>query len=154
MADKTTSAKWARWQWSKGLGRAHRLFHDGDLTKTACQTPRKDAKHAAVTTYAAKPASGPICSTCQLFDQLHEKLVNTTDVIATTTVETTVPAEPVPAGTTEPALPASVSCGCGCIRSDAFVAWKAEHDAWLDAEKVRKNAEFEAMLASKGTVAA
>lgn len=146
MATTTTSAKWARWNWSKGMGRGHRLFTDGDLTKTACQTPRKNAKHAAVKTYASKPTDGPICPTCELFDALHQKFVQTTDTLTLVGVA----AGP----TAEPQLPAEVPCGCGCVKSEAFVAWKQAHDAWLDSERERKSAAFEAFIASKATVAA
>ena len=41
------SATWARWKWSRGLGRWHRLFADGDFSKTACSAPRKTNAHLA-----------------------------------------------------------------------------------------------------------
>lgn len=145
-----TFAKWARWQWSKGMGRWHRLFTDGDLTKTACQTPRKSSKHAAVET-SATPAGGPVCPTCDLFDQLHQKLVNTSDAIATTTIEVALPVA-APVATGEPVLPEGL-CACGCVKSDLWADWKRDHDAWVAAEHDRKVAAFEAFLA-KGAVAA
>lgn len=133
-------AKWARWQWSKGLGRAHRLFNDGDLTKTACQKPRKSASHAAVETFASKPAA-PVCPTCELFDQLHEKFVATTDAIATTTITVSTP-EPV-------LMPAGVCiCGAASCNTEAAVAVRAQIAAYEVALSAARHAEFEALVAS------
>lgn len=103
-ADTTKGAQWARWNWAhKGLGRWHRLFTDGDLTKTACQSPRRDGMHIAATT-ATTPENGPMCPTCKWVNDLHTKLVKTTDAISDTKVPVTVgggerPADiPVPVG--------------------------------------------------------
>jgi len=64
---QTAKATWARWKWSKGLGRWHRLFADGDLTKTACGSARKSDHHVAEQT-AERPTSGPLCKVCEMLD--------------------------------------------------------------------------------------
>lgn len=139
-----TKAKWARWEWSKGKGRWHRLFTDGDLTKTACQTPRKSASHTAVET-AMEPGK-PVCPTCDLFEQLREKFVNQTDAIATTTVPVAVP-DPV-------LVPAGV-CICGaaaCNTAEAIAIREAiaQREALVSAVR---HAEFDALVASGQVVA-
>lgn len=156
MADKTTPAKatWARWNWAKGFGRGHRLFADGDLTKTACSSPRKNATHTAVKTYGQRPADGPICPTCKSLDDLLAKVMTgACDAISTTKVEVTAaPAEKI-------AVPAG-ACFCGAAKCDMggvreirlALAEQAKADA--AAERLAKEAAFEAFLATKGTVAA
>jgi hypothetical protein len=159
MNESTSSARWARWEWAgKKLGRWHRLFTDGDLTKTACQTPRKDAKHSAVQT-AGQPTGGAVCPTCSLFDSLHKKLVTTTDAVATDSIPTftladILTAAPVASQATDgrPVAPAGI-CGCGCQQSDVARAYRTELKVWEAAEAARKQAEFETYLAAKAVVA-
>lgn len=153
---QSSSARWARWEWSKvKRGRWHRLFTDGDLTKTACQTPRKNAKHAAVQT-AGQPTGGAVCETCALFDSLHDKLVATTDAISTVKVGTfsladiltaaPVTAQAAPQATDgRPVAPQGI-CTCGCDQSDEARAYRKALAEWQDAEKARKQAEFEVYL--------
>lgn len=151
MATSPTSAKatWARWNWSKGFGRGHRLFADGDLTKTACNSPRKSATHTAVKTYTQRPTDGSNCPVCVSLDDLLQKVMTgaLTDAVATTKVAVTIP-EPI-------AVPAG-ACLCGSARCDmggvreiraAIAAREAEIAA---AKSAAAEAGFEAYLASTG----
>jgi hypothetical protein len=142
MADKTTTAKWARWQWSKGLGRWHRLFTDGDLTKTACSAPRKSGSHVASTT-AERPENGPVCPVCDSLDSILNKVMagTLTDAIATTTIAAPMPLAPVG------------MCICGCDKSDEAVAYRAALAEWTENERARKSAAFDAFMATKAVAA-
>lgn len=148
-----SSAKWARWAWSKKIGRWHRLFADGDLTKTACQTPRKDAKHSAVQT-GEQPSGGAVCPSCSLFEEMRAKLGQVTDAIAkapTFTLADILAAAPVAAQAApqptdgRPVAPEGY-CGCGCQQGDEARAYRAELKAWEASEATRKQAEFAAYL--------
>lgn len=145
-SDKAPATTWARWSWShKGLGRWHRLAVDGDLTKTACSSPRKSQEHVAATT-SATPTAGPVCPTCKSLDDLLQRVMSgaLTDAIATTTVPAAPEKVLVPAG----------MCVCGCDKSDEAVAVRKAIEAQAEAEAFARAAAFEAFLQAKGTVAA
>lgn len=157
MASKNSvpsNAQWARWQWSKGLGRWHRLFADGDLTKTACGSPRKDGQHVAAVS-AAQPSGGSLCPTCKWIVELNDKLHGTTDAIATDKITVGVKS---PSATPIPSLvPVGISvpvgaCLCGAAKCDQGgirdIRLAVEAQKRADAE-----AGFAAFLASKAVAA-
>lgn len=132
---------WARWQWPhKGLGRWHRLFADGDLTKTACSSPRSGPDHVAAQS-TTRPTSGAICMTCSMLDALAERSMTDTDAVATSVVELVLPERPL--------QPVNLACICGCVKSDEFVAYKAELEAWEAECAAVKRAQFEAYVAAE-----
>lgn len=143
-AKSSKPAQWARWRWSNGLGRWHRLFTDGDLSKTACGSKRKSDAHVAEQT-AERPGGGNVCPVCRDLDDILRKVMTgqLTDLVAGA-----APVLTVPAAAERPLAPVGV-CTCGCVRSDEVVAYRAALAAWEDAERLRKQAEFEAFLASQ-----
>lgn len=149
MTELTT---WARWQWPhKGLGRWHRLFADGDLTKTACQSPRSGPDHVAAES-TSRPTSGSICMVCSNLDDILQRVMagKLTDAVATTTAPMTLPERPL--------APVGMACGCGCDKSEAAVAYRLELAAWEEETRAIKRAQFEAyvetgVLPEKETVA-
>jgi len=151
MAGTTT---WARWAWSNGLGRWHRLFTDGDLTKTACGSRRAGPKHVAKQT-STTPTSGPICKVCKDLDDLLQKVMTgkLTDAVAGKESTITLPAtevkELVPTGAAAKPEPPEGICTCGCDQSDEARAYKAAVADWEASERARKQAEFEAFLAKR-----
>jgi hypothetical protein len=156
-----SNAQWARWNWShKGLGRWHRLFADGDLTKTACGSPRKDGQHAAAVA-ASKPTSGPMCPTCKWIVELDEKMHGVTDAISDQQVMAGIetPAEaPLPALAPVGARPADVVvpqgvCVCGCDKSDAAIAFRAKIAARRAEQRAFDEAQVAAILAARKTAA-
>lgn len=147
MSEKNTkAATWAQWRWHRGLGRWHRLFTDGDLSRTACDTPRKNGAHLAEQT-AAKP-SGTICPICDALDTILSKVMSgeMTDAVATTTVTVTVP-DPI-------LVPAGVCvCGAAHCNTEEAIALRVEIDAREQAIRAAKEAAFEAFVASQAVLA-
>lgn len=142
------NTSWARWQWSKGLGRWHALFVDGDLTKTACSSPRKNGHHVAAVA-AARPADGPLCPTCKALDDIVEKSKagQMTDAVATTKIAApAVEKIAVPAGA---CLCGAASCDKGGVR-EIRMALKAQDAAEASAAALAAEAGFEAWLIANG----
>jgi hypothetical protein len=130
----TTSARWARWNWARGLGRAHAVIN-GDLNRTACGTPRKSASHTAVKTYTSRPGA-PVCPTCSNLEDVRQRAVTErTDAVSTVTLETisTTPDVLVPAGClcggascTTPEIAAYLAARNDAVQA-GFEAYLAEH---------------------------
>lgn len=152
MADQknpTTLAKWARWKWSHGIGRWHRLFTDGDLTKAACGSKRKSDRHVAEQT-ASKPTDGAICPVCEALDMLLDAVMTGKLTDAVSDKPLTVPAIP------EPVLVPAGICICGsagCDKGEAVELRKA-HEARKAAIAEARRVEFALYLAEQEKAAA
>lgn len=160
------SSKWARWDWGKeGLGRWHAIVATGEgvskdgtsvgqVAQLACGRVRKAP---AIT--AGRPGTEKCCESCRKLDdmrtKMHDRKVDTIETLSTVTLPPlTLTPEVVTAADGAPVAPADMVCSCGCDKSEAAVAYRLALAEWQVAERARRNAEFEAYVASKGTVAA